>query len=197
MSFRSEKKYKLSYGDSFKIKSQLISLGMKKLFPDREIHSEYLDTKELKMFSDSEEGILPRKKIRIRWYKDKSIQNLETKISSVEGRYKKSEKFSKLERKKNFYLHDTFYGKIFSSIIVNYKREYYQFKNLRLTFDTKINYFNSRYKSLIKYNDKETVLEVKTKNLYADDYINQIIYYPTSRFSKYSRGVLLTNAFLN
>ena len=103
MSFRSEKKYKLSYGDSFKIKSQLISLGMKKLFPDREIHSEYLDTKELKMFSDSEEGILPRKKIRIRWYKDKSIQNLETKISSVEGRYKKSEKFSKLERKKNFY----------------------------------------------------------------------------------------------
>ena len=69
MSFRNEKKYRLSYGDLYELKSQLISVGMKKLYPDRQINSEYLDTKELKMFSDSEEGILPRKKIRIRWYK--------------------------------------------------------------------------------------------------------------------------------
>ena len=85
MSFRNEKKYRLSYGDSFKIKSELIKLGMKKLYPNRQINSEYLDTKELKMFSDSEEGVLPRKKIRIRWYHDKTNQNLETKISSIEG----------------------------------------------------------------------------------------------------------------
>ncbi len=195
MSFRNEKKYRLSYGDLYELKSQLISVGMKKLYPDRQINSEYLDTKELKMFSDSEEGVLPRKKIRIRWYKDKSVQNLETKISSIEGRFKKSENFSNTERKKNFYLIDTFYGKIFSSIIVSYNREYYKLDNLRLTFDTKINYWNSRFNSLIKYNDKETVMEVKTKNLYIDDYINKIINYPTSRFSKYSRGIKLTNIF--
>ena len=102
MSFRNEKKYRLSYGDLYELKSQLISVGMKKLYPDRQINSEYLDTKELKMFSDSEEGVLPRKKIRIRWYKDKSVQNLETKISSIEGRFKKSENFSNTERKKIF-----------------------------------------------------------------------------------------------
>ena len=38
-------------------------------------------------------------------------------------------------------------------------------------------------------------MEVKTKNLYIDDYINKIINYPTSRFSKYSRGIQLTNIF--
>ena len=62
MTFRNERKYRLSYGDSIKLKSDLISRGMKKLYPDREINSEYFDTKELKMFSDSEEGIVPRKK---------------------------------------------------------------------------------------------------------------------------------------
>ena len=38
-------------------------------------------------------------------------------------------------------------------------------------------------------------MEVKTKNLYIDDYINKKINYPTSRFSKYSRGIKLTNIF--
>lgn len=195
MSFRVEKKYRLSYGDSFKIKSKLIKLGMKKLYPDRKINSEYLDTMELKMFSDSEEGVLPRKKIRIRWYSDKFNQNLETKISSVEGRYKKSEKFFTLERNENFYLYDEFYGKIYPAITVSYNREYFNFKKLRLTFDTKIKYTNSRFKSLAIFNDRETVMEVKSKNMYIDDYINQLIHYPTSRFSKYSRGIQLTKIF--
>ncbi len=195
MSFRNERKYRLSYGDSVKLKSNLISRGMKKLYPDREINSEYFDTEELKMFSDSEEGILPRKKIRVRWYQDKSVKNLETKISSIEGRFKKSVRLSKNLKEKNSYLQDSFYGKIFSSIIVNYKREYYEFKNLRLTFDTKINYKNSRLNSPIRYNDKETVLEIKTKNLDINDYIDQFINYPTSRFSKYCRGIHMTRSF--
>ena len=195
MSFRNEKKYRLSYGDSFKIKSELIKLGMKKLYPNRQINSEYLDTKELKMFSDSEEGVLPRKKIRIRWYHDKTNQNLETKISSIEGRFKKSEKFTTLVRNKNFYLFDTFYGKIYPTIVVSYNREYYQLKNLRITFDTKIKYLNSRLKSLVSFSDKETVMEVKSENLHIDDYINELIHYPTSRFSKYSRGVHLAKTF--
>jgi hypothetical protein len=195
MSFRNERKYRLSYGDSVKLKSNLIFRGMEKLYPDREINSEYFDTMELKMFSDSEEGILPRKKIRVRWYQDKSIKNLETKISSIEGRFKKSVRYLKNLKEKSSYLQDSFYGKIFTSIIVNYKREYYQFKNFRLTFDTKINYKNSRLNSQIKYNDKETVLEIKTKNLDTNDYIDQFINYPTSRFSKYCRGIHMTRSF--
>ena len=192
MSFRNEKKFRLSYGDSYHLKSSLISLGMKKLYPDRKINSEYFDTKHLNMFSDSEEGILPRKKIRLRWYNNKLDKNLEIKISSNEGRYKKSKRFNQSLEQSNFFLQDSLYGKIFSSVIVSYQREYFDYKGLRLTFDTKINYRNSRRKSHLRFNDPETVLEVKTNNLHSNDYIDQIISRPTSRFSKYCRGIHLT-----
>ena len=102
MSFRNEKKYRLSYGDLYELKSQLISVGMKKLYPDRQINSEYLDTKELKMFSDSEEGILPRKKIRIRWYKDKSVQIWRQKYLLLKEDLKKVKIFLIQKEKKIF-----------------------------------------------------------------------------------------------
>ena len=49
----------------------------------------YFDNRTLDMFSDSEEGNLPRKKIRLRSYPPNSNKkNLEIKISSIEGRFK-------------------------------------------------------------------------------------------------------------
>ena len=190
MSFRSETKFRLSYGDHYLLKSNLLSLGMKQLYPNRFINSQYFDTEKLQMFFDSEEGILPRKKVRIRWYHEKQEKKLETKISSVEGRFKIKKKYESDLNKQ--YVYDYLYGKIFPSIIVNYKREYYKFKDLRLTFDSSINYTNSRNQNIKKFNDKETVLEVKTNHLNSYDYISQFINCPTSRFSKYSRGIQLT-----
>jgi len=189
MSFRSETKFRLSYGDHYLLKSNLLSLGMQQLYPSRIINSEYFDTDKLQMFLDSEEGVLPRKKIRVRWYHEKKKRKLETKISSVEGRFKISKNVEINSNKK--YVYDDLYGKIFPSIIVNYKREYYNFKNLRLTFDSSINYTNSRNKNFKKFLDKDTVLEVKTNHLNSYDYIFQFINCPTSRFSKYSRGIQL------
>ena len=142
MSFRSETKFKLSYGDHYLLKSNLLSLGMKQLYPNRFINSQYFDTEKLQMFFDSEEGIVPRKKVRIRWYHEKQEKKLETKISSVEGRFKIRKKYESDLNKQ--YVYDDLYGKIFPSIIVNYKREYYKFKDLRLTFDSSINYTNSK-----------------------------------------------------
>ena len=94
MSFRKEKKYKLTSSDQKILKNNLINKGMKLLYPKREINSIYLDTKNLDFYLNSEEGILPRKKIRIRWY-NTDLKKIfkETKISSIEGRYKISEPF--------------------------------------------------------------------------------------------------------
>ena len=147
MSFRSETKFRLSYGDHYLLKSNLLSLGMKQLYPNRFINSQYFDTEKLQMFFDSEEGIVPRKKVRIRWYHEKQEKKLETKISSVEGRFKIRKKYESDLNKQ--YVYDDLYGKIFPSIIVNYKREYYKFKDLRLTFDSSINYTNSRNQNII------------------------------------------------
>ena len=190
MSFRNEIKFRLSYGDQYLLKSKLLSLGMKQLYPSRFINSQYFDTEKLQMFFDSEEGIVPRKKIRVRWYHEKHEKNLETKISSTEGRFKIKKKY--VSDLNSQFVYDHLYGKIFPSILVNYKREYYNFKNLRLTFDSSINYTDLRNQDLKRFNDKETVLEVKTNHLNSIDYIAQFISCPTSRFSKYSRGIQLT-----
>lgn len=190
MSFRSETKFRLSYGDQYLLKSKLLSLGMKQLYPSRFINSQYFDTEKLQMFFDSEEGIVPRKKIRVRWYHERHEKNLETKISSTEGRFKIKKKY--VSNLNNLFVYDHLYGKIFPSILVNYKREYYNFKNLRLTFDSSINYTDLRNHNLKRFNDKETVLEVKTNHLNSIDYITQFISCSISRFSKYSRGIQLT-----
>ena len=48
------------------------------------------------MYKDSEEGTFAQKKIRIRHYpnNEEKIKNLEVKINSVEGKFKRNERIS-------------------------------------------------------------------------------------------------------
>ena len=66
---------------------------IKQIYEPRKIHSLYFDNLNYEMYSDSLEGLTPRKKIRVRNYPDTKDQNLylEIKISSVEGRFKTRE----------------------------------------------------------------------------------------------------------
>ena len=61
---------------------------MQQLYQKRAINSCYFDTQNFRMFHESEDGILPRRKIRFRWYNNQFFCSKETKISSIEGRYK-------------------------------------------------------------------------------------------------------------
>ena len=88
MSFRKEKKYRLSVNEFFLIKKTLISKGMIKLYDTRKVNSIYFDNFSYDMFNQSEEGVVPRKKVRIRWYENKNNFTLEKKISGIEGRFK-------------------------------------------------------------------------------------------------------------
>ena len=189
MSFRKEKKYRLSHSDLFLLKQKLVKKGLKILYPPRIIFSKYLDTNNLQMFSDSEEGVLPRKKIRIRWYDKNNEKNLETKISSIEGRFKSSKKYIDDHNNDNELMFDSLYGKIYPSALIKYSREYYYLKQLRITIDTKIHYADTRHNLMTSAYDNEDVLELKTNHETSNDYIEKIIPYPTSRFSKYCRGI--------
>jgi hypothetical protein len=196
MSFRKERKYQLSFSDQKLLKKNLLSKGMKELYPSRKINSCYFDNVILTMFHDSEEGVLPRKKIRVRWYDQENKSKLETKISSIEGRFKTSkifDKFDLIRQNYNIYLIDKVYGKIKPSLIVSYDREYYVLNSLRLTFDYNIEYTDLRLLLQKKYNDNNCVTEVKTNIDIPDDFIEKIIEHPTSRFSKYSRGLLIAD----
>ena len=90
---RIEDKIPLNGLEILKVKSLLEENNAKILYPRRLIKSIYFDDFRLSMFIESEEGISPRKKIRIRSYNDnlKDIF-LETKVTSPEGRYKISKR---------------------------------------------------------------------------------------------------------
>mgnify|MGYP001192522190 CR=1 FL=1 len=193
MSFRKEKKYRLTYSDIAVVQQLLFKNGMKELYPSRIINSCYFDTENMSLFHDSEEGVLPRKKVRIRWYDNNLNLNKEIKISSLEGRHKVSKKFNKINKIEDLYnlnLFDETYGKLIPTLIVSYKRFYFNLDKLRITFDKNISYLNIKTKIHQKINDDECVMEAKVPLECSDDYIDKMISQSTSRFSKYSRGLL-------
>jgi SPX domain protein involved in polyphosphate accumulation len=193
MSFRKEKKYKLTIFEFNNLKKLLIKKGMQKIYNKRFINSLYYDTKQRDMFYHSEEGVMPRKKIRIRWYNSEMNFKIEKKISSIDGRYKITNNLP-IDKIENFpkNISDQLYGLLTPSLRVSYEREYFYLSGMRITFDTSIKYQNYRYFSLNDFNDPESVVEIKVSMDTSDDFIESLIPYPTTRFSKYSRGLLIS-----
>ena len=194
MSFRIEKKFRLTKFEQQSIKKDLIIKGMKELYPKRLINSCYFDSSDLRCFYDSDEGVLPRKKIRLRWYENKDKITKEIKVSSIEGRFKTSEKFYdyKFLEKFNYSIYDKVYGILHPKIIVSYFREYYLLKNIRITFDSNIKYTNLNGLNRFFFKDQENVMEVKADFYNSLSKLEGFIDLPTSRFSKYCRGIFLS-----
>ena len=199
MSFRKEKKIRVTVNEFFKLKSLLQQKGMKALFKPRVISSIYLDTVDMNMFHDSEEGVLPRKKVRIRWYDEDKKFTLENKTSSIEGRFKVTSKLdsslldNELKIKSRM---DSQYGLIQPILKVSYERSYFMLNNMRITFDKNITYEYLRTANNRKYFEPERVVEIKIPISCSDDFVEKHIPYPTARFSKYSRGLLLSSGDL-
>ena len=195
MSFRKEKKFRVTLSDFYKFQDQLYQQGMVTLFEPRLITSVYFDTVDLNMFHDSEEGVLPRKKVRIRWYNDDQLYTLENKTSSIEGRFKVTSKLkNSISEKKIFTRNrlDAQYGQIKPTLKVSYRRSYFVFNEMRITFDKDICYQNLKYADKRKYHDPERVIEIKIPANCPDDFVERLIPFPTARFSKYSRGLLFS-----
>ena len=190
MSFRKEIKFNLSYSDFISLKSQLLDCGMKEIYPARQVNSCYFDNYDYLFFNQSLDGIVPRKKIRLRWYNNNYSIKKETKITSIEGRFKIAEdyKINKLPNFAKLNLFDKIYGNLTPSILIKYSREYYNYNGLRLTFDGNILYQNLRSILSKQYLDNERVMEIKTSIDTPDDFINKYITFPASEFSKYVRG---------
>lgn len=191
MSFRKERKYRLTASDAKVLRSTLLRKGMTLLHPNRRITSQYFDTIGSRAFEESEEGVLPRFKIRIRWYNDdQSGLTFERKVSSVEGRYKTTQPITlvEFENLKRQGILDRDYGPVIPSTVISYSRSYFDYKSMRITFDSDIQYSYNR--SVRRYRDLEEVVEIKAQIDVSDDYLESILPVPTSRFSKYSRAFL-------
>tara|TARA_B110001450_G_scaffold255270_2_gene282407 strand:- start:7272 stop:7871 length:600 start_codon:yes stop_codon:yes gene_type:complete len=194
MSFRIEEKVILHTSDYLKLK-KIINKENKDsaLFPSRKITSLYFDNNYNEMFQDSQEGSLPRKKIRIRTYPE-SLNNeffLEEKINSCEGKFKKSLSITK-KQYFDYYnqgIFDKTYNNCQPKLWVKYEREYLSYLGFRLTIDKNLEFSMPKIKHTSKLQDK-LILEVKSKNLECDIF-DGIFPFERSRFSKYCEGIKL------
>ncbi len=194
MGFRLEDKIRFHISDYSKLKKEIIKKKGGELYPKRVISSTYFDTKNFDMFLDSEEGNVPRKKIRLRVYPNTKEKKffLEKKINSVEGKFKKSSKLNSQDY--DFYIQngsfEPGYGLIEKKIIISYIREYFMIENVRLTLDYNITFKDTKgYES---YTDQESlILEIKSKDqiIEIQNKFSNIIPLRRERFSKYCEGI--------
>ena len=147
--------------------------------------------KKLVNFKDSEEGITPRKKIRIRNYPDNTDKKFffEKKISSPDGRYKQKKIVdpNEIENLKKFGYFDEVYRSCYPKLFVEYSREYYDAKICRLTIDTNINYTKFSELNYTK-SDPLTAVEIKASIYTNVDQLLKEFPFQRVRFSKYCRG---------
>ncbi len=105
MSFRIEEKLYIKDENLLDFKEFLNNNRAKAIYEPRVIESLYFDNNNFQIHNDSVEGLVPRKKIRIRNYVNNFDKNkyIEVKYSSVEGRYKTRKTINEreyLEKKK-------------------------------------------------------------------------------------------------
>ena len=199
MSFRIEEKLYIKIEHLIDFKIFLKKNYSKKLFHERIIKSLYFDNINFDMYNDSIEGLVPRKKIRIRQYLSGDDKNLylEIKNSSVEGRFKtrKIIKKDQFEIYKKVGIFHSQYGVCLPSCFVAYEREYSEIHDVRISIDKDIIYEN--YKNCSVFKDEDCIVELKTsikKNL--DDLVEQFPF-QRIRFSKYCNGIEKIKKFQN
>ena len=192
MSFRFEEKYVVNIKYKNHLMNYLNEFEIKQLYPKRKISSIYFDNFYKEMFLHSEEGLVPRKKLRIRKYpsQENSKFFFEKKINSVEGKYKISQII-----KKNKYIEflregifDKNYGICKPQVEVNYNREYYKLRDLRVTIDSEIKY--KKFNSNINFNNNNILIcefkstDIKNiKNFYNSEIFSKV------RISKYCDAI--------
>ena len=192
---RNEIKFKGSYEQLRKI---INSQSAQRTFPNRTINSLYFDTASLNDYHDSEEGTVPRKKIRVRWYGTSRFEGvatgtLETKKTLSNHREKTSVSIKGITPEVILSLVNNLRGeKLIPVVVVTYQRQYFQNKkHHRFTLDSKIVYSNiSRtFKYLNRTFDYTNILELKI-NTNVDSSIAMNDYADLqTRFSKYCEAV--------
>ena len=168
------------------------------LYPERLICSRYFDTKNMAMFYDTLEGIVPRKKIRIRTYgvesfiSSKSSYSLEIKMTTEHKRMKKINSNINIKSLMHDGYYDNLYGLCNPIIDISYLREYFLINDIRITIDKLIKYQSiNSYKSIKKKSaiDQSYVLEIKADINTNTSFLLNNFDFPRSKFSKYERAI--------
>ena len=173
----------------------LSTFHLSHLYPQRMITSIYYDTKNMKYFNDSEEGIIPRRKIRMRSYDNRVSLNLEVKETMVD--YRKKFVFKNIDNNNiNYHLKKNliYDEKLIPIIKVVYLRKYYQCSFGRVTFDHNLRYYDLNFGNFSPIVSNKKILELKNESVNLKNKFIQKCFLKNIRFSKYCDGV---NLFLD
>ena len=172
--------------------------GGKVLYPERTICSRYFDNNNMQMYFDTVEGLIPRKKIRIRTYGSSDFicsnnkYSLEIKMSTEHSRFKETNSNINLGSLLKDGYFDDLYGICKQLIDISYVREYFLVKNIRVTIDKEIKYrlinLNKNFKKSF-FEDQSYVFEIKAEIDTNLSYLLNNFDFPRSRFSKYERAL--------
>ena len=194
MSFRLEKKFTLDTRKYDEFIRYINTIEAKKIYNSRKVFSTYFENDFFSSFKQSEEGVVPRKKIRIRSYNTNDhsvISKLEIKISAEDSRFKKVERIQsnhQIEKLLSRGFIDRNYGLCKPLLNVSYEREYYQLTDHRITIDKNISYCNFKKKKKI-FKEPLSIIEFKSDTTKDINLYDNILTSPISRFSKYCRGM--------
>ena len=177
----------------------LSSQGASLLYPSRRVSSTYFDTPQLSMLNDTVEGIVPRRKVRVRCYgihgpQCESRHQLETKLTTESGRKKKISAVQSVHQAERDGLMDDQYGWLSAVISITYEREYFAVSGIRMTVDRNIRYQAFQTCSRAWSGDEQMAVEVKAPSTTSLDWLNNEFPFPRIHFSKYERGMLQTVA---
>ena len=196
MKKRIEQKLRLERRQLWELMSRMHQLGGSTLHPARTVTSTYFDTPELAMFTDTVEGCVPRKKLRVRCYGKHSrccaqTHSLEIKMTTEEGRFKAVMPCSDWTRYEAGGIVERDYGICMAKVIVSYRREYYSVAGVRITIDSDISYRRSVgvTRSEAAVCDPETIVEIKASPDVSTDTLQEAFPWPTVHFSKYERAI--------
>ena len=196
MNFRFEDKLKLNIDKTFEFDEWLLKNDISQAFPSREIYSIYFDNTNFQTYHDSNEGIVPRLKIRFRTYNYENINVnnffIEIKKSLNYGRLKSSKKISNIEKYLKLGIFIKEYGVCYPKIIVKYDRLYYKTDKIRITLDKNIKFkkFELLTNNTYFKNSKNLVIpEIKySSKSHLGQFMNDLPFEKT-RFSKYCIGL--------
>jgi len=168
--------------------------NLKLLFPKRVVSSIYYDTANLKFFRESEEGVVPRTKVRFRYYNYDNIGQLELKYTFNYYRDKKIYKNQKFKKDFNdYHLNIDLDNDLYPVLKVSYLRSYFSNDLGRFTLDENISYelMRSKINSISsKSLTNEKVFELKIENNFYDyKSILEEINLKDYRNSKYCNGI--------
>ncbi|MDC3145267.1 VTC domain-containing protein [bacterium] len=170
----------------------------KVLYPERIICSRYFDNKNMQMYYETIEGIVPRQKIRIRTYGSRKFLNsnksysLEIKKTTEYNRMKKTNKNINLESLLSEGYYNKTYGLCKEIVDISYVREYFLVDNTRLTIDKEISYELIDTSKVIdnkSFEDQSLVLEIKADINTNLTFLMNNFSFPRTRFSKYERAL--------